>query len=206
MPRTGARAEALSTLLTAAGFQPAGKPAAPRIRTEALARLYRQLGGIQEDPTLRPGSWDLAVTADDGTMIVVELDEELHFDRYRKQTLAAPWYDRIAWSNKYSMLCTQMSAAACRQAPGGSGGPHPRARGCSGKQDRQGKPQAPAHRVGSNALFTTPSKTSPRSPAPGRDSHASRSTTSSTGANLRLSSNDPPRAIRQRSRNWSSNG
>ena len=107
MPRTGARAGALSTLLTAAGFQPAGKPAAPRIRTEALARLYRQLGGIQEDPTLRPGSWDLAVTADDGTMIVVELDEELHFDRYRKQTLAAPWYDRIAWSNKYSMLCTR---------------------------------------------------------------------------------------------------
>jgi hypothetical protein len=107
MPRTGARAEALSTLLAAAGFQPAAKPAAPRIHTDALTSLYRQLGGVQEDPTLRPGGWDLAVTADDRTLIVIELDEELHFNRYRQQTLTAPWYARIAWSAEYSTLCEQ---------------------------------------------------------------------------------------------------
>jgi hypothetical protein len=69
--------------------------------------LYRQLGGTQEDPTLRPGGWDLAVTADDATVIVIELDEELHFNRYREQTLTAPWYERIAWSTEYSNLCKQ---------------------------------------------------------------------------------------------------
>jgi hypothetical protein len=107
MPRTGARADALSTLLTAAGFQPVAKPAAPRVHTDALALLYRQLGGIREDPTLRPGSWDLAVAAIDGSVIVIELDEELHFNRYREQTLAAPWYDNTAWSPEYSTLCKQ---------------------------------------------------------------------------------------------------
>ena len=49
MPRTGARAEALSTLLTAAGFQPAGKPAAPRIRTEALGA---PLPATRRDPRI----------------------------------------------------------------------------------------------------------------------------------------------------------
>ena len=43
---------------------------------------YRALGGLQTAPELRPGSWDLLV---DG--VLVELDEQLHFNRYRALTL-----------------------------------------------------------------------------------------------------------------------
>jgi hypothetical protein len=49
--------------------------------------VYRKLGGRLESPALRPGPWDLTV---DG--ILVELDEQLHFNRYRATTLEAPAY------------------------------------------------------------------------------------------------------------------
>ena len=59
-------------------------------------------------PPLRPGAWDLAF--DEG--LVVELDEELHFNRYRTQTLqpawaaALPWHDAyLAFSNKHEQQC-----------------------------------------------------------------------------------------------------
>jgi hypothetical protein len=38
-------------------------------------------------PPLRPGAWDLVFA--DG--LVVELDEELHFNRYRAQSLQNEW-------------------------------------------------------------------------------------------------------------------
>lgn len=55
-------------------------------RTEVLD-LYRRLGGQYETPAFRPGSWDLQV--DD---ILVELDEQLHFNRYRAVTLESSAY------------------------------------------------------------------------------------------------------------------
>ena len=110
MARTGERAIALTRLLSSAGFRPITRPAAPRIvdldndrANEALA-LYQALGGVDPTPILRPGPWDLALEAD-GALIVVELDEELHFNRYREATLRAPWYRLIPWVDEYAEQC-----------------------------------------------------------------------------------------------------
>lgn len=111
MTRTSARATALSDLLTAAGFQPAASPPAPRLEAiapphvDALIALYRRLGGMQDSPKLRPGGWDLCVEAAGGVALAVELDEELHFNRYREQTLSAAWYRDVPWASEYTVQC-----------------------------------------------------------------------------------------------------
>ena len=94
MVHTGARAGVLGAALLEAGFDVAaqGSPA-PRLDVlpadlcAAVVALYRELGGQQEQPVLRPGGWDLALAGG----VVIELDEELHFNRYRARTLAEPW-------------------------------------------------------------------------------------------------------------------
>jgi hypothetical protein len=111
MVRTGARAAVLSDLLGNAGLRPTTPPAAPGLESlpaDAGAELldrYRELGGIQPSPRLRTGGWDLAVEDEPGEMIVIELDEELHFNRYRRVTLSAPWYHELAWVSDYATLC-----------------------------------------------------------------------------------------------------
>lgn len=62
----------------------------PELREQAL-ECYRALQGVQSSPNLRPGAWDVLV---DG--VLVELDEELHFNRYRRVTLEAPAYAELA--------------------------------------------------------------------------------------------------------------
>ena len=52
--------------------------------------LYRRLGGILETWQAKPGRWDAVF---DG--IAVELDEQLHFNRYQLVTLDSPVYARI---------------------------------------------------------------------------------------------------------------
>ncbi|MGH3672305.1 MAG: DUF7255 family protein, partial [Pseudonocardiaceae bacterium] len=52
-------------------------------------------------PRLRPGSWDLAF--EDG--LVVELDEELHFNRYRALALEADWCSMLLWRDDYLTFC-----------------------------------------------------------------------------------------------------
>jgi hypothetical protein len=62
----------------------------PHAAKEEVMGVYRALGGLQDAPVLRPGSWDLLV---DG--ILVELDEQLHFNRYRAATLDCSSYGRL---------------------------------------------------------------------------------------------------------------
>ena len=50
---------------------------------------------------LRPGAWDLAL---EGGM-VVELDEELHFNRYRTRALAEPWARNLPRRDAYVVMC-----------------------------------------------------------------------------------------------------
>lgn len=108
MVRTGARAEALKALLSGAGWQPA-RSAPPRARldslrpelAEAVTGLYRVLGGRADPLLVRPGGWDLAF--EDG--VVVELDEELHFNRYRRLSLEADWCSGLPWRDEYVKLC-----------------------------------------------------------------------------------------------------
>jgi len=52
-------------------------------------------------PPLRPGAWDLAFEGG----LVVELDEELHFNRYRARTLRFPWTLDLPWRETYLRHC-----------------------------------------------------------------------------------------------------
>jgi hypothetical protein len=85
MVRTGSRAARLSDALEETGRKAlpvSAAPARPSVRGlppnigGELFSLYRGLGGIESMPSFRPGAWDLFF-ADD---LIVELDEELHFN------------------------------------------------------------------------------------------------------------------------------
>jgi hypothetical protein len=72
-----------------------------------LIELYQALGGKEPIRALRPGAWDLAFIGG----LVVELDEELHFNRYRLRTLQAPWNARLPWHDAYLDLCDRHEQA-----------------------------------------------------------------------------------------------
>lgn len=91
-------ADKLAALLEADGAcinAAPGRPAAlDHFSSELAVRVldaYSALGGRGDRPTLRPGAWDLEV---DGVM--VELDEHLHFNRYRSTTLQSNIYEELA--------------------------------------------------------------------------------------------------------------
>ena len=58
---------------------------------DVAAKVYRELGGILDKVPLNLRPWDMEI---DG--IAVELDEELHFNRYRAKTLECPLYYDLA--------------------------------------------------------------------------------------------------------------
>jgi hypothetical protein len=60
----------------------------PKGAASEVTRLYRELGGRKDPDSLKPGAWDVLV--DD---VLVELDEQLHFNRYRALTLQARSYE-----------------------------------------------------------------------------------------------------------------
>lgn len=66
-----------------------------------MVESFQALGGQTPLPRLRPGAWDLAFEGE----LVVELDEELHFNRYRAQTLQPPWATALPWHDTYLELC-----------------------------------------------------------------------------------------------------
>ncbi|MDP9435243.1 MAG: hypothetical protein M3P93_08665 [Actinomycetota bacterium] len=107
MVRTGKRAQALAALLTEAGLAVIDtRPPPPRLETlpselrADVLDLYRSLGGRPDRP-LQPGAWDLALAGGD----VVELDEELHFNRYRARTLERSWSQGRPWHDAYLVMC-----------------------------------------------------------------------------------------------------
>lgn len=116
MVRTGKRTEVLADALVASGLTrlPSDRaPARPRMSdlSEAtageLVELYRSLGGAHDHPDLRPGSWDLVFEGS----VLVELDEELHFNRYRARTLAASWERTLPWTASYRDYCMDHESA-----------------------------------------------------------------------------------------------
>jgi hypothetical protein len=112
MVRTGARASVLLDALVSTGLHLLGSSDAPgrptlaqlpaTIAAEVLA-MYRDLGGVKEAPTFRPGEWDLSFAGG----LVVELDEELHFNRYRACTLGASWERNLPWTADYRRYCDE---------------------------------------------------------------------------------------------------
>jgi hypothetical protein len=87
----------------------ATQPSPPRLDTlprdlaADVLDLYRSLGGHNPRPLLRPGQWDLAL---DGGLLL-ELDVELHFNRYRRSTLERAWSKNLPWRQPYVKLCEQ---------------------------------------------------------------------------------------------------
>lgn len=75
------------------------EPAASWVRD-----LYLQLGGIQRTPLLKPVGWDLSLSGTAGRL-VVELDEEPHFTRYRLTTLEPKWAQELPWTAEYREQC-----------------------------------------------------------------------------------------------------
>ena len=124
MALPGRRARALQQLLASAGIDFAGPAAVPLPTWNAITEAglaaevdaaYRALGGRASEPRLRPGAWDMGA---DG--VPVELDEELHFNRYRAHTLGClaysrlPGFDRAAyasWCDLHEAECLAASWA-----------------------------------------------------------------------------------------------
>jgi hypothetical protein len=112
MVRTGRRATALQQLLVEAGWRSTEPPTPPRVPLlapelrVAIGDLYARFGGKQDTAKLRPGAWDLAFEGD----LVVELDEELHFNRYRLRSLEPAWAASLPWREHYRNLCVEREA------------------------------------------------------------------------------------------------
>lgn len=114
MVATGARARSLATLLERAGIGVAASgPPAPRIvdlspiLAESVMGAFRRLDGSDAAPLFRPGSWDLPLA--DG--FVLELDEELHFNRYRAATLNENGLEDLPWARSYMTQCSDFESA-----------------------------------------------------------------------------------------------
>ncbi len=113
---TGRRARELDDLLKRSGFRGVVPPAAPRMDAlspgaqHAILKVYAEIGGTMQTPRLQPGNWDLAY--EDG--LVVELDEELHFNRYRRTTLVQDWCEPLPWRDDYLTMCEKFEGECLR--------------------------------------------------------------------------------------------
>lgn len=106
---TGKRARTLEASLQAAGYRFVDKSdeeaavtqdLPPEVRT-ALVGLYRNMGGILDLEDFAAGEWDFNLVGG----LKIELDEFLHFNRYRGMTLSVPWAERVEWSTDYEIFC-----------------------------------------------------------------------------------------------------
>jgi hypothetical protein len=114
------RQSRLQGLLTDLGRKAAGaRPPSPRLDTlpteaaERVLDLYRELGGAAESMVVfRPGVWDIVLA--DGSL--VELDEEQHFNRYRRMSLQPSWALSLPWADSYLRYCDEYETACLRKA------------------------------------------------------------------------------------------
>lgn len=151
MPATGARARTFRDLLIAAGATPAvgtlPRPTTASIAGAGLADLvdgvYRSLGGQQSEARIQLGNWDIET---DG--IAVELDEDLHFNRYRRRTLESPLYEQVSFPRElYRRLCEEREGDCLRAGRWGGRWAQPRAAlefgaaGNQGQLDGSGSPR-----------------------------------------------------------------
>lgn len=115
----GTQQDALTALLREAGFAPAAhpRPNAPRIRALGLAEevglIYRALSGRSSEPRSQPGPWDIPCDR-----VIVELDEQRHFNRYRSVTLNAPTYGscKVIDVPEYRTFCETYEPDCLRSA------------------------------------------------------------------------------------------
>lgn len=122
------------------GYKPAGSLPGPRAndlspeRLEHLSYLYRALGGTNASPQFRPGGWDLAFEGG----LVVELDEELHFNRYRRITLQPEWTVDLPWRRDYVAFTVEHEAECLAAARWGKRWTNPSCEALFGTADPPG--------------------------------------------------------------------
>ncbi|WP_306231927.1 DUF7255 family protein [Agrococcus beijingensis] len=114
---SGKRAERLRALLLREGLRLApAKLKAPRMAdlstssADHIGVLFREFGGMGVAERLRPGPWDFELASG----VVVELDEQSHFTRYRGRTLQDAFSDGLPWASTYRGLCRTQEAHALR--------------------------------------------------------------------------------------------
>ncbi len=99
----GKRQQTLTTLLNGtSGKLPFPTHHSVSQFNEEIDQVYRSIGGIMTEFPLNLRKWDMEING-----IAVELDEDLHFNRYRTQTLQSPIYDKLpAFPHReYSQFC-----------------------------------------------------------------------------------------------------
>lgn len=81
-----------------------------------MMEVYRSLGGVLNEIPIRFGGWDI-VTPN----FIIELDEEQHFNRYRKQTLASSIYKNWKWFDvtSYRSYCENFENICSKKAARG---------------------------------------------------------------------------------------
>ncbi|GGH94659.1 hypothetical protein ACFFGR_02690 [Arthrobacter liuii] len=90
--------------------------ALPATAADTLLVIFRELGGVPaHHAALAPGGWDMQAD-----QVLIEFDEDLHFNRYRAFSLATPWSAELPWSATYRAYSTGMEGM-CLNA-GGHGG------------------------------------------------------------------------------------
>ncbi len=69
---------------------------------EEIYRVYKSLGGLLDEPPFNVGDWDINLEK-----VIIECDEENHFNRYRLKTLESPIYNSDINFNiqKYKKYC-----------------------------------------------------------------------------------------------------
>lgn len=119
----GSRQDLLTEILITAGYKTAsGKtpmPSSSIIKSpyyEEALDVYQKLGGIKSDFPPKPGRWDMEFEG-----LVVELDEERHFNRYRLITLESKIYDKIPLFpvHRYRHFCQGHEGECLRSASHG---------------------------------------------------------------------------------------
>lgn len=115
------RQNALANALQLLGFQPGGNPWVPRLpglpepAASWTMAAYEQLGGVLRMPVLQPLGWDIPTTGG----LIVELDEEQHFNRYRAATLNMSWAAHLPWREDYLTYCSELEHIALKGHSGG---------------------------------------------------------------------------------------
>lgn len=110
------RQKTLADALQSLGLQPGGARAVPRLpglsepAASWVMAAYRQLGGALRSPILRPSGWDIQTTSG----LIVELDEEQHFNRYRAETLQVEWAVDLPWRADYLRYCAEYERVALK--------------------------------------------------------------------------------------------
>ncbi|ACL42032.1 hypothetical protein Achl_4081 (plasmid) [Pseudarthrobacter chlorophenolicus A6] len=114
------RARSFKKSLEAAGYSVVWKPKKaqvpwattkdlPAATVDMMMVIFRELGGVPGEPRLAPQHWDMQ--ADE---LLIEFDEDLHFNRYRTLSLATPWSRHLPWSEAYGRYAVRMEGMCLR--------------------------------------------------------------------------------------------